>query len=294
MVIMNGGARPGTPSRSIDLSSDVGERPGATGLAADRELLSVISSANVACGGHAGDTASMRALCEFAAERGVAIGAQVSFVDRETFGRRHLDVPAAQLTEQVSQQWEALTEAAQGAGTEVHYLRPHGALYNEALTDHEVAQSVVAAVPSGTPVLCLGGTALAEVAESAGMPVVAEIFADRAITDDGLLVPRAQQGAVIVDPVVIVARLRTWLATGAMRSVSGRVVPMPADSVCVHSDTPGALTAVQQLRRALERDGANIRPFARATTGSSPGQLTASDASSPPTDLSDHTDGGEA
>lgn len=261
MDTMNGGSNSGVPPRTIDLSSDVGERPGREGLAADDELLSVITSANVACGGHAGDETSMRALCRAAAARGVAVGAQVSFVDRESFGRRHLDVPTRQLTEQVADQWAALAHAAHAAGTSVHYLRPHGALYNAALSDHAVAEAVVAAVPPGTPVLCVGRTALAEVAAAAGHPVVAEIFADRAITDEGLLVSRAQPGAVIVDPVMIVARLRTWLATGAMRSVSGRVVEIPAQSVCVHSDTPGALAAVRQLRRALERDGARIAPF---------------------------------
>lgn len=261
MVIMNGGSVSGQLPRAIDLSSDVGERPGRDGLAADGELLSVITSANVACGGHAGDTESMRALCEIAAAKGVSVGAQVSFVDRESFGRRHLEVPLAQLTEQVAAQWDALAQSAQLAGTTVHYLRPHGALYNAALTDHRVAEAVVAAAPSGTPVLCLRGTALAEVAAASGRPVVAEIFADRAITDDGLLVSRAQPGAVIVDPVTIVARLRTWLATGAMRSINGNVVAVPAQSVCVHSDTPGALEAVRRLRTALERDGAHIAPF---------------------------------
>lgn len=259
---MNGGSETAESARAVDLSSDVGERLGRDGLAADDDLLSVITSANIACGGHAGDSDTMRALCDIAAARGVAVGAQVSFVDRESFGRRHLDVPPAQLREQVAAQWYALARSAAAAGTSVHYLRPHGALYNAALTDHVVAEAVITAVPAGTPVLCVGGTALAEVAEAAGMRVVTEIFADRAITDEGLLVSRGQPGAVIVDPVAIVARLRTWLATGAMRSISGRVVKMPARSVCVHSDTPGSLEAVRLLRRALEQDGARIAPFA--------------------------------
>ena len=248
-------------SRTVDLSSDVGERPGAEGLQADEELLDLITSANVACGGHAGDAASMRALCERAAARGIAVGAQVSFVDREAFGRRHLDVPAEELTEQVAAQWAALNEAAKAAGTSVHYLRPHGALYNAALVDHDVATAVIAAVPAGTTVLCLGGTALSDVAASSGMPVVTEVFADRALTDAGLLLPRAQPGAVITDPVVIVSRLRTWLATGKMRSHSGRVIDVDAASICVHSDTPGALAATQHLRRAVERDGFVVAPF---------------------------------
>lgn len=270
MVIMDGGSHSGVPPRVIDLSSDVGERPGPEGLAADHALLSVITSANVACGGHAGDDESMRALCSISTERGVAVGAQVSFVDREAFGRRYLDVPMAQLTQQVFDQWEALTRAAQSVGTSVQYLRPHGALYNAALTDHGIAEAVVSAVPAGTPVLCVGGTALAEVAAASGSPVVTEIFADRAITDDGLLVPRAQPGAVIVDPVVIVARLRTWLATGAMRSVSGRVVDVPAASICLHSDTPGSLEAARRLRRALEGDGAQIAPFTQPQPNDGP------------------------
>ena len=247
--------------RTVDLSSDVGERPGDEGLRADEQLLEVISSANVACGGHAGDATSMRVLCERAAVRGIAVGAQVSFFDREAFGRRHLDVPKTQLTEQVAAQWADLVEAAAMAGTSVHYLRPHGALYNAALVDAEVAAAVLAAVPGGTTVLCLGGTALSDVAASQGMPVVTEIFADRALTDEGLLLPRAQPGAVITDPVVIVSRLRTWLATGKLRSHSGTVVDVAADSICVHSDTPGALAAARHLRRALERDGVGVAPF---------------------------------
>jgi len=257
------GDMPASSQRRLDINSDVGERSGPAGLAADVELLEIVSSANVACGGHAGDDVSMRELCTIAAERHISIGAQVSFVDREAFGRRHLDVPPGVLTTQVNEQWQALAEAAAHAGTAVEYVRPHGALYNAALTDLSVAEAILAGVPEGTPVLCLAGSALAQSARVRGMPVVTEVFADRAVTDAGTLVSRGQAGAVIVDPVHVVARLRTWLATGMIRTISGQVIEFPADSICVHSDTPGSLELARLLRSALERDGAAIEPLTR-------------------------------
>lgn len=258
-----------TQARPVDLSSDVGERPGAEGLADDFALLELITSANVACGGHAGDRTSMGTICEVAVAKGVAIGAQVSYVDREGFGRRRLDVPPSTLVEQLREQWGELAEAARTAGGHVAYMRPHGALYNAALIDADVAAAVVDATPPGLPVLSLAGTALAAVAEARGHPVAPEIFADRAVTDDGLLVPRGTPGAVIDDPEHVAARLTSWLHTGHLTSHSGGRVAIAARSICVHSDTPGAVQAAAKVRAALLAAGARLSAFARdtATTG---------------------------
>jgi UPF0271 protein len=249
--------------RRFDLSSDVGERPGPDGLTADAALLDIVTSANVACGGHAGDARSMTALCELAVERGVAIGAQVSYLDRDGFGRRRLDVAPRILAEQLREQWGELNAAAAAAGARADYLRPHGALYNTALVDDEVAAAVLDAAPPATPVLCLAGTALAGAARHRGNPVTAEVFADRAITPDGLLVPRERTGAVIADPAAVQQRLVEWAVTGTLTAIDGSRVRIVAESICIHSDTPGALAAASALRAALEQAGAVIRPFAR-------------------------------
>lgn len=249
--------------RIFDLSSDVGERPGAEGLAADADLLRIVTSANVACGGHAGDAESMAMLCVLAVEHGVAIGAQVSYADREGFGRRRISVAVSVLVEQLRDQWGLLAEAAAAAGTRIAYLRPHGALYNTALVDAQTSEAVLDAAPPATPVLCLAGTALAAAAQRRGNPVTAEIFADRAITSEGLLAPRDRPGAVIADPAAVRARLVQWAATGTLTAVDGSQVRITAESICIHSDTPGALAAAGQLRAALEAAGAIIRPFAR-------------------------------
>ena len=256
-------ASPTDARRSFDLSSDVGERPGTDGLAADAALLRIVTSANVACGGHAGDDSSMATLCALAVENGVAVGAQVSYDDREGFGLRRLSVKKSLLVEQLRDQWGRLQAAAATAGTGIAYLRPHGALYNAALVDAETAKAVLDAAPPATPILCLGGTALAVAAERRGSPVTAEVFADRGITADGLLVPRDQPGAVIADPAQVRARLVRWAATGTLTAVDGSQVRIAAESICIHSDTPGALQAASQLRAALEAAGAAIRPFAR-------------------------------
>ncbi|MCB9413148.1 MAG: 5-oxoprolinase subunit PxpA [Actinobacteria bacterium] len=246
----------------VDLSSDVGERPGAAGMAEDFALLEVITSANVACGGHAGDRRSMRTICEVAVGNGVAIGAQVSYVDREGFGRRRLNIAPATLTEQLREQWGELAEEAGSAGGQVAYMRPHGALYNAALVDAEVATAVLDATPPGTPVLCLAGTVLAELATRRGHPVAPEIFADRAVTDAGLLVPRGTPGAVLEDPDHVADRLAEWLRTGHLTSHSGTQVAVAARSICLHSDTPGAVAAARKLRETLVAAGAALRPFA--------------------------------
>lgn len=249
-------------AESVDLNSDVGERPGADGMAADAALLACVSSANVACGGHAGDTTTMRVLCELAVANGVAIGAQVSYVDREGFGRRRVDIAVEVLIAQLQDQWGELADAAGVAGAHVSYMRPHGALYNAALVDDTIAAAVVAATPAGTPVLCLAGTALASAAMTGGHPVVSEMFADRAVTADGLLVSRSEPGSVLADPRAIEQRIVGWLRTGHLTSHDGGQVRMWAQSICIHSDTPDAVTSARRIRKVIESHGVTVAPFA--------------------------------
>lgn len=250
-----------TVAGSVDLSSDVGERPGTSGLAADAELMTTVSSANVACGGHAGDAATMRALCDLAVQQHVAVGAQVSYVDRAGFGRRRINISTNVLIAQLQQQWGDLADAAATAGTRVTYMRPHGALYNAALVDDSIAAAVVAATPPGTPVLCLAGTALARVAAAAGHPVVPEMFADRAVTAQGLLVSRSEPNSVLTDPNAVTTRLSAWLQTGHLTSHDGHRVRMWAQSICIHSDTPDAIVSARRIRMLVESHGVTVAPF---------------------------------
>src|SRR4051812_30459106 len=193
----------------IDLNADLGEGFGRWRLTDDEGLLSVVTSANVACGFHAGDPVTMRRVCEQAAERGVRIGAQVSYRDLAGFGRRAMDVPAAELAAEVAYQIGALQVFARAAGTRVSYVKPHGALYNRAVHDAEQAGAVVDGVllaDATLPVLGLPGSRLLELAGKAGLEAVTEAFADRAYTDEGTLVPRGQEGAVVTDPEAVVER----------------------------------------------------------------------------------------
>uniref|UniRef100_UPI0007660316 LamB/YcsF family protein n=1 Tax=Streptomyces scabiei TaxID=1930 RepID=UPI0007660316 len=185
---------------SIDLNADLGEGFGRWTLTDDERLLSVVTSANVACGFHAGDAATMRRVCALAAEGGVRVGAQVSYRDLAGFGRRAMDVPPAELAAEVAYQIGALEVFARAAGTRVSYVKPHGALYNRVVGDEEQAAAVVDGVllaDATLPVLGLPGSRLLALAEAAGLPAVTEAFADRAYTDQGTLVPRGQEGAVI-------------------------------------------------------------------------------------------------
>lgn len=236
--------------RSVDLNADLGEFTDPEGIAIDAALLEVITSANVACGGHAGDSASILRVARQAAANGVAIGAQISYVDREGFGRTRLDVPTDLLVRQLADQLQLLDFVAASANTEIHYVKPHGALYNASVTDSELAQAVVKAMTRNrleVPVLTLPGSALAEAARTAGLPVVAEFFADRAYDNDGRLVPRSEPGAVLTDETEIVARVLNAIDLH--------------DSVCVHSDTPGAVALASAIKHALESQGVAITPF---------------------------------
>ena len=229
--------------RTIDLNADLGE-----GVTDDRGLLSLVTSANVACGYHAGDDEIMRVVCAEAAARGVAVGAQVSYDDRENFGRRHLDVPFDTLREQVAHQVGMLDLIARAEGTEVSYLKPHGALYNRVVHDEEQARAVLSG-SGDLPVLGLPGSIFLELAAALGREVHLEGFPDRAYTPEGRLVPRDRPGAVHHEPSVIAARALDMARSGEV------------SSVCVHGDSPGAVQSAAEVRRTLESAGLTLRSF---------------------------------
>jgi UPF0271 protein len=264
---MTGSAADGTDGAEagvVDLNADLAEGFGRWSLTDDDALLSVVTSANVACGFHAGDPATMRRVCERAAERGVRIGAQVSYRDLAGFGRRAMDVPPPELAAEVAYQIGALEVFARAAGAAVAYVKPHGALYNRVVADAGQAEAVVAGVllAGRLPVLGLPGSQLLAAAGRAGLPTVREAFADRAYTDEGTLVPRTVPGAVVADPDAVVARSVALAREGAVRSVTGRGVAVSARSLCVHGDTPGAARTAARVRRALEDAGLRVEPFA--------------------------------
>lgn len=248
----------------IDLNADLGEGFGRWRLTDDEQLLSVVTSANVACGFHAGDAATMRRVCELAAARGVRIGAQVSYRDLAGFGRRAMDVPRAELTAEVAYQIGALEVFARAAGTRVAYVKPHGALYNRIVRDEEQAAAVVDGVllAGGRTVLGLPGSRFLDVAGKAGLETVTEAFADRAYTDEGTLVPRAREGAVVTAPDEVVARSLGLATHGSVTSLGGRRVDVRARSLCLHGDTPGAVALAREVRARLESADVDVRAFA--------------------------------
>ncbi|MEU1630390.1 5-oxoprolinase subunit PxpA [Streptomyces sp. NPDC020096] len=248
----------------IDLNADLGEGFGRWPLTDDEALLSAVTSANIACGYHAGDPATMRRVCAIAAERGVRIGAQVSYRDLAGFGRRAMDVPPDELAAEVAYQIGALDVFARAAGARVAYVKPHGALYNRTVTDEEQAAAVVEGVTlaGGLPVLGLPGSQLLAAARRAGLAAVPEAFADRAYTGLGTLVPRREPGAVLLDPDTVIERSLRIARDGSVRSVSGEPVAVRARSLCLHGDTPGAAALAVRVRSELLAAGFELGPFA--------------------------------
>ncbi|GAA0490469.1 LamB/YcsF family protein [Streptomyces stramineus] len=249
----------------IDLNADLGEGFGRWQLTDDDALLSVVTSANVACGFHAGDPSTMRRVCERAAGLGVRIGAQVSYRDLAGFGRRAMDVPPDELADEITYQVGALRVFARAAGSDVSYVKPHGALYNRTVTDAGQAAAVVTGVlrAGGTlPVLGLPGSRLHEAAAEAGLPVVAEAFGDRAYTAAGTLVPRRSPGAVVLDPDAVVARSVRFARDAAVTALTGEEITVRARSLCLHGDTPGAAELARRVRAALEAAGVRLKAFA--------------------------------
>jgi 5-oxoprolinase (ATP-hydrolysing) subunit A len=249
----------------LDLNSDLGEGYGRWALGDDAALLEVVTSANVACGFHAGDPATIDRTVRTAVERGVAVGAQVSYPDLVGFGRREIDVPPGDLTADVLYQIGALEAFARAAGSRVRYVKPHGALYNRIARDPVQAAAVVEAIrrydPS-LPLLTLPGSAAMQAAQEAGIPAVGEGFADRAYTGEGRLVSRREPGSVLHDPGQVAARAVVMATEGRVETADGEEVAVQVRSICVHGDTPGAVDLARAVRSALEEAGVTVESFA--------------------------------
>jgi len=250
---------------TVDLNADLGESFGNWVLGNDPAMLDLVTSANVACGFHAGDPSTLHRTVRAAADRGVMIGAQVGYRDLAGFGRRFIDMESADLTADVIYQIGALEGLARSVGARVRYVKPHGALYNAIVSHPGQAAAVVAAVASydaGLPVVGLPGSEFLRLAREAGLATVREAFADRAYTRQGTLVPRREPGSVLHEPAEIAARVVHLVTAGKVRAATGETVPVTADSICVHGDTPGAVAIAGAVRDALEAAGVHLRAFA--------------------------------
>ncbi|HTU29861.1 MAG TPA: 5-oxoprolinase subunit PxpA [Solirubrobacteraceae bacterium] len=251
--------------RTIDLNSDLGEGYGVWRLADDSALLGMITSANVACGFHAGDPTTMRKAVTAAAANGVAVGAHVSFPDRRGFGRRDMAIPPREVTDDVVYQVGALDAVARAHGTRVTFVKPHGALYNRMAVDRTLADAVVEALASlggSLPLVTLPGSEAAIAARAAGVTAIAEAFADRAYDREGRLVSRDRPGAVISDPEEVTARAVRMATEHAVETIDGEVIKLEAQTLCVHGDSPGSVALATAIRAGLESAGFALAPFA--------------------------------
>jgi UPF0271 protein len=248
----------------VDLNSDLGESFGRWTLGDDEAMLALVTSANVACGFHAGDPTTLRRTCAQAAARGVVVGAQVGYRDLAGFGRRFIDIAADDLTNDVLYQLGALDAMCRASGSAVRYVKPHGALYNTVVHHEAQAAGVAEAVqlydPS-LPVMGLPGSVLIARAMEVGLRTVTEAFADRGYAPDGTLVPRSQPGALLHDPQQVADRVTRMVTTGLLEASDGTDITVRADSICVHGDSPGAVQMAAAVRRALTAADVDIRAF---------------------------------
>ena len=248
----------------IDLNADLGEAFGSWRIGDDNAMLDIVTSANVACGGHAGDPDTMYQTTLEAHGKGVVIGAHPGFDDKQGFGRRRLPLSRNEIEHLVASQIGALMGAAALAGTKVSYVKLHGALANWAAEDEAVARAninAIRAVSRDLAVLAISGSTLDQCARNSGLKTYSEIFADRAYDNRGLLVSRSNPNAVIAEETDISERLILFFHTGRMPTVDGGTVELRADSICIHGDTPNAHLTARTLRTALEQSGIKIAPF---------------------------------
>lgn len=249
---------------SVDLNADLAEGFGVWELGDDDAMLDIVTSANLACGFHAGNPVGLAAACRAAEQRGVRIGAQVGYFDLAGFGRRRIDVDPAELAADVIYQIGAMQALARTAGTTLGYVKPHGALYNTIVTDRAQARAVaeaVHAVDPALPVLGLAGSVFFEEARRLGLRTVAEAFADRAYQPDGQLVPRREAGAVLHDPDQIAERVLTMVHDGTVTASDGTLIAVEVESVCVHGDSPGAVHIANSVRDRLVSAGIELAAF---------------------------------
>jgi UPF0271 protein len=245
-------------TQSVDINSDLAEGYGRWSFGTDDDLLRVVSSANIACGFHAGDPGTIRHALEVAAAHGVAVGAHVGYPDLQGFGRRRMDMAPQELTDAVVYQVSALAGMARVAGTEVTYVKPHGALYNTVVRSREQAGAVVDAMVQLDLDLALMGlprSVSLDLAEGAGLRTIAEAFVDRAYLPDGSLAPRSMDGAVLHDVDVVVARVVRMVTDGVVEAVDGTIVDLRPQSYCIHGDSPGAVEMGRQLKETLVERG---------------------------------------
>jgi UPF0271 protein len=254
----------------MDLNADVGESFGRWVVGDDEAMLGLVTSANVACGFHAGDPSTLRRTCTLAAKASVTVGAQVGYRDLAGFGRRFVDVDPKELADEIIYQIGAVDGLCRVAGTRVRYVKPHGALYNAIVSHQEQAKAVVAAVrdydPS-LPVLGLPGSVFLAEAERAGLQPVREFFVDRGYTPAGTLVPRSQPGALLQDPDEVTTRVLRLVTEGVITAVDGSVIRIEAESACVHGDSPGAIEMAAAVRAGLEAAGVTLRSFVEELPG---------------------------
>jgi UPF0271 protein len=249
---------------AIDLNADLGETTNGVAVADDPAMIQLVTSANVATGFHAGDPHDIAATVKAAAERGVSVGAHIGYRDPANFGRTFVDVDPAQLADEILYQIGALDALARRAGTQVSYVKPHGALYNAIVKNETHAHAVVDGVhdfSSTIPLMLLPGGVAVDIAEKKGLRVVREAFADRNYNPDGTLVSRTLPNAVVSDPEFVAARVLQVATTGSVTAHDGTVLPMEAESVCVHGDSPDSVALTRNTVERLNADGIDIRSF---------------------------------
>lgn len=249
---------------SMDLNSDLGESYSAWKMGDDAAMLGIVSSANVACGFHGGDPVGMLKTVQKAAEHGVAVGAHVSYPDRAGFGRRDMDVTSEDLIGDVIYQIGALQGVAKAAGTSVRYVKPHGALYNHISNHERQGLAVIKAIKMIDPSLVLmglAGTKILDLARAEGLAVVPEVFADRGYTPEGLLVSRREPGAVLHDADFVAQRMLKFVRTGMVTSNDGSEIRIEAQSICVHGDSPGAVTMAQAIKQLFAAEHVAVKSF---------------------------------
>lgn len=252
-----------TAATAIDLNADLGETTAGNPVADDSAMIELVSSANVACGFHAGDPHGIATTLSAAAAHDVTIGAHVGYRDAAGFGRRFIDYDPAELADEVLYQLGALEALARSHGTKVSYVKPHGALYNTIVHHEGHARAVVDGVRAfgDLPLLLLPGGVAIDLAEQSGLRVVREAFADRGYRSDGTLVPRSQPGAVLTDPAAVAERVRQVATTGSVTAIDGTKLQVNAESVCVHGDSPGSVDLAREIVRDLGEHNISVRSF---------------------------------